>query len=294
MKAADKGLIESTMAKYGIPPWAKPYIYRYASRHPLSAIKHAKSFVDVRRKRGEVTSKYVKLPNGIAIELQLIARLASMFFYSEKRMIEITNGWFNEVKPPDGPGPYAKHFEIEMEAQAKRLRALNNLAAGLNLKIDQNAEQLRAVYDYLASLTDWRERIIATNMILRYSYAKSFGFIFYKMFYPVSPELMRTLGKAFAETENSRWGENEAQRIVRSAEIPQARLIEITVQLLARIYRSIEDNRTLAAKAGMVNEVELLRDIAIAYPLHAMKELGVEINVDKEVGAIRSAGSKIS
>lgn len=291
MKVADKGLIESTMAKYGIPAWAKPYIYRYASRHPLSAIKHAKSFVDVRRKRGEVTSKFVKLPNGMAIELQLIAKLVSMFFYSEKRMMEITNSWLSGMQPTNTL--YTKHFEIEVEAQAKRMRALNNLAEGLNLKIDENAEQLSSVYDYVASLTDWKERIIATNMILRYSYAKSFGFIFYKMFYPVSPELMRTLGKAFAETENSRWGENEAQRVVRDAEISHERLVEITAQLLARIYRSIEDNRALAAKAGMVNEVELLRDIAIAYPLHAINELGVQIDVDKEVKEIRTAASKI-
>jgi hypothetical protein len=276
----DKLTIDGALEKYGLPKWIKPYAYSYIKSDPIGALKRARSFLDVGRKKGEVTGKYVKLPNGMILEKYMVEHLLTLFYYSEERMSEISNKW-SEERSAEG-SEYAKYFSSHSVEEAKKARALKNLMEGLGLKLGEPPSEVGDVFDYLGSIEDWRQRIIAKEVVLRDSYAKTFGFVFYKAFYPVSPEFMRMLVKVFEKSEEMRLDQAEIKRIISEID-SNDKMIRMTEELLARIYQSIEANMPMAKKAKLEKEVALLRDISIAYPLHTFEDLGVEIDIKSEI-----------
>ena len=55
LKLPVEKVVDSVLARYKLPAWVKPYVYKYAKDNPLSAVKFAISLVDVKRRKGEVT-----------------------------------------------------------------------------------------------------------------------------------------------------------------------------------------------------------------------------------------------
>lgn len=289
MKTPSINIIDRILEKHDIPQWVKPYLYDYINSDKLNAIKRAASFIDTGRKRGEVTSKYVKLPNGITFDINSVIHILSLFFYGEERSVEIYEKWSSESVPPNREYP---HFYYNMVTIAKRhARAIKNLIEGLKHKPDKPTKEVVEVFDYIESLTDWNERMITTNLLMKYGYNISFGVTFYKVFYFVMPEYMRSFGKVFSETtEKTKWGEEEAKSIISDKRISSKRVIEISRELISKIVKSIDSEMCIAKISGIEEEAKLLRKIAMVYPFHTLKELGIDININDEIKLIEKTG----
>lgn len=280
-------LIDSIMEKYGLPTWIKPYVYRYARENPMSTVKYAISLIDVKRKKGEVTKTNVRLPNGTIFEMESVLKLLNLFFYGEENMARIERIWGTGSK--DHNAEYENNFMEMAEIDMKRTRAIKNLAEGLGHNVGQQPESLAKTFDYISRIEPWSDRVITTGIILRYSYAVTFGIVFYKAFYPVSPEFMRSFGKAFERKDvKERWDTEEAGRLVQAGAVNREHVLQLTREVLSLIFSSIDGNMRLAKELGLEKEVKLLSDISIAYPFQKLLEMGMEVDVEKEVKLVKS------
>jgi hypothetical protein len=276
-------LVSTAMKRYGVPDWLRPYIYRYARESNIDTIKHAISFINVRRKKGEVTGRHVKLPNGVVFDIKAVIHILDQFYYGVETTARIAGRWSGEATDYDHAS-FAKHFKRVAQERGKHARALKNMIEGLGHKVGKPTKEIEAVFDGIAKLEEWPDRLIATEVIIRDAYSRPFGFIFYKVFYPVSPEFMRSLGKLFMSQESEdRWAEDEIRRVVGIGALTSEHVISLAESILGSIYRSIETEMRIAKKAGIEPEAKLLRDVSIAYPLHTLQELGVQLDVDKEM-----------
>jgi hypothetical protein len=258
---------------------------------PVKAIKYASSFIDVGRKKGAITRKEIRLPNGHVFQKEEVMRLLDLVYYGEDRVSRISEHWARESPDPDWI--YARHFREIGAVEARHARAIKNLMEGLGHKVGEPDKSFVEVFDFLESLKDWNERLLATRILFWYSYRASFGMVFYKIFYPVAPEFLRSLAKMFnTDGSESLIGENDVDEIIRKGKISRERLLWLSEQLLARVYNSIEKEMQLAKKAKVEKEAALLRNIAVAAPLHILAEVGVQLDVKEELGKIKGiAGS---
>ena len=278
-------LVDSAMSKYGLPPWTKPFIYRYARRSPVRAFKFATSLVDIKRKKGRLGKDYISLPNGTKFKSESLAKLLCLFYYGEESMANVERRWASGKGEPNAV--YSSRFEEMASSDTRKARAIRNLIEGFGHRLDESPETISKVFSSISGLEGWNERIVATGLLIRYSYSHTFGLIFYKAFYPVSPELMRSVGKAF-DDGGERWDSTEALRIISSGEMGREQLLELARNVLACVAYSIECNMHLAKELGIEREVKLLMDISIAYPFEVLKEHGIELDVPQEVArAIR-------
>lgn len=288
---ASLNVIDDILNKYDIPLWVKPYIYDYIKSDPLNAVKHATSFIEVKRKKGEVTSKYVKLPNSIVFDMDSVIHILSLFLYGEERSAEIYKKWSSELAFENKR--YITFYKDMVSVGKKHARAIKNLIAGLGRKADEPTKYVVDVFDFIESIKNWNERMITTNLLMRYAYGISFGVTFYRTFYFVMPEYMRSFGKAFSETtDESLWGEEEAKRIITNDALPKGRLMELSEDVISKIVKSIDFEMPIAKNAKIENEAKLLRTISIVYPLHAMSELGIDINIKNEIKTINKLAKK--
>ena len=286
------GLIDQVLQKYSIPMWVKPYIYDYVKKDPVNAIKRATSFIDVKRKKGVVTNSYVQLPNSTTFKMSSIIHMLSLFLYGTERTAKIAKAWSS--KPDMKYRNYVDYYANMVEVEERHARATLNLIEGLGYKPREPTKEVVAVFDYLNSIAEWNKRIIATDLILRSSYGNTFGLVFYRVFYFVMPEFMRSFGKAFTETEaQTEWGIKEAERVIAEHEIDSNQLLEMSVEMLCRIGKSINAEMPLAGEAGIKREAELLKRISIAYPLHKLKDLGVVADISKTEKEIASRAKKL-
>lgn len=256
------GTVDKLMQKYGIPQWLKPYIYSYIKRNPVNAIKRATSFIDIRRKKGEITKDYVKLPNGMTFKMEFISHILNLFYYGETRLESIYAAWSKEqlLASPE----YRKRF-AELSALSKRhSRAIRNLMEGLGIKIEPVKKSVSDVFDHFESVKGQDDRLIISGIVLKYAYSFPFGFVFYRAFYPVSSEFMRSFGKAFtANTELSNWLTEEAKSIcIRSAD--RAHVLSIITETLRMTSSSIDAELPVAKKSGIADEMLLLRDVSLS------------------------------
>ncbi len=278
-------LVGSAMSKYGLPPWTRPFIYRYARRSPVRAFKFATSLVDIKRKKGRLGKDYIALPNGTKFRSESLARLLCLFYYGEEHMADVERSWASGKGEPNAI--YSSRFGEMAESDTRKARAIRNLIEGFGHKLEEGTDTIDKVFDTIGMLNGWNERIVATGLLIRYSYSHTFGIVFYKAFYPVSPELMRSFGKAF-DDGGERWDSVEAMRIISSGELGKDELLGLARNVLACVAYSIESNMPLAKELGIEREVKLLMDISIAYPFEILKEHGMEIDVPQEVArAIR-------
>lgn len=286
MKLPIEKVIDSTLDKYGLPEWVRPYVYRYARANPVSAVRFAISLVDVKRKKGEVTKKYVKLPNGTTFSTDLILRILNLFFYGEESMAEMSDSWSKNTL--DHNQEYERRFAEMAETDIKRTRAIKNLAEGLGHSVGDKPDSIAKAFEGMSMISDWNDRVIATGIMLRYSYFATFGMVFYRVFYPVSPEFMRSFGKVFEGSGGSgRWDTIEAERLIRSGAVSKERVLALARQVLPIVLWSIESNMGIAREMKLEKEVHLLSEISIAYPFQCLRELGLDIDVDSEMKNIR-------
>jgi hypothetical protein len=286
------GIISSTMKRYGIPEWLKPYIYKYAKESNILTIKHAISFINVRRKKGEVTAKYVKLPNGVAFDIKDVVHITDQFYYGLEVTSKITKEWATNTSEYNH-ADFAKYFAAVSKQREKQSRAVRNLVEGMGYKIGKPTPEIEEVFNHVSQLREWPDRIIATDVILRDAYSRPFGFIFYKVFYPVSPEFMRSLGKVFVvDDAQSRWADEQIRRIIAESSVSNEHIVTLSEEILQRVFKSIQNEMSFAKKAKIEPEAKLLNEIAIAYPLHTLSELGVEVDIHKEVKKITGQNKK--
>lgn len=285
-------LVDSAMRKYGVPEWVRPYALRYIKDNPISSVKFAISLVDIKRKKGEVTKTEVRLPNGKVFRIGSIIKVLNLFFYGEDSIAHIERSWASNS--PDRNAEYERRFLEMADVDSKYARAIKNLVEGLGSKIGDEHKSITHTFDHISALDRWNERILTTGIILRYSYAKTFGTVFYKAFYPASPEFMRSFGKAFGnKKEKERWDSQEAARLISTGAISKEDALAVSGEVLARILWSIESNMKLAKELGIEREVRLLSDVSIAYPFHVLSELGIELDVEREVKLVKSRAAKL-
>lgn len=285
-------MVDKALDKYNIPTWLKPYIYDYVKGDPLNAVRRATSFIEVRRKRGEVTRSYVRLPNGMEFGMEFIQHVLSLFHYGEERIAEIYESWSKEPAGYDYV-QYARGFGQLAETTRKHVRAIRNLMEGMGIRPLPPTPEAMSVFDALNSLSDWKARVLASGLILKYTYGYPFGFVFYRVFYPASPEFMRSFGKAFKSNDgDNAWLEDEAKRIVREREMDEGNMISIAEDLLSKAYNSVGAELQTAKKARIEREAQLLMDVSLAYPLHALYDQGLGIDVDAEIKKIKKLSGK--
>ena len=287
-----ESLINAAMKRYGVPEWITPYVYRYAKQSDIFTIKRAISFINVRRKKGELTGKHVRLPNGVTFEVKAVSHILNQFYYGLEAEARIARKWSEEHTDYDMAG-FAKRFKELAAERSKHTKALRNMIEGLGHRVEGPTKEVRAVFDAVEALDEWPDRLLAMEIIIRDSYARPFGFIFYKVFYPVSPEFMRSLGKLFInDGGKDGWAEAEIMKVVSEGALTSEHTVSLAELLLKNVYRSIEAEMPLAKRTGIEPEAKLLRDVSIAYPLHTLKELGVELDVDAEMRRIAALGRK--
>jgi len=290
--ALENVILDKTMKKYGVPEWVKPYVYSYIKNDPVNAVRKGISFVDVKRKRGKISGETVELPNAIKFDLADVAHIVGLFYFGEQKVEEVIGMWSKDRHDYESKA-YAEHFESMVGIEDKHLHAIKNMLNGLGKKGVEESPEIDALFEKMRSIEDWRERIIAYDLILKTSYGGTFGNIFYKVFYSVMPEYMRSFGKAFsANGAEVEWGYEEAKRIMREKEIPDERLLGLFREILPLIAVIINSNIEIARRVGIEKEVNLLMDIAIAYPMHIAEECGIDIDADKEASKIISGIKK--
>ncbi|MGC8478884.1 MAG: hypothetical protein ACP5NE_03085 [Candidatus Micrarchaeia archaeon] len=283
-------IIGPIMERYGIPPWVSPFIYDYVKKDPINAVKKGLSFIDTKRKKGEVTKKGVVLPNNYVFDIGSISEILSAFFYLEDRVSRIIDEWLS-VAPGHDYLEYGEHFQKISENDKRHARAIKNLTEGLGIKIGEPKQELKEVFDSLEAVNSWPERLIALEVILKRSYA-TFGMVFYKVFYPASPEFMRSFAKVFRSEEIESWESKEVERLLASNEIGKERVLELSEELLVKAYDSMHAYMPIAKKEKIAEEVELIIAVALAHPLQFLNEHGIEVNVKKKVDEILSASKR--
>ncbi|MGC8669545.1 MAG: hypothetical protein ACP5TL_00100 [Candidatus Micrarchaeia archaeon] len=290
MKGVDT-IVNTMLKKYNIPSWITPYAIRYARRNPMRTIKFAMSFIETKRKKGAVTSDYVVLPNGLKLKISSLMRILNAIFYEQDLMSKVAKKWVSSPIGYDKKfNEYAEQFSL---AEAKHAVAIKNLIEGLGYKVNEPDPRIIKLFEYIESLDTWQKRLIAVNIVLRDAYAEAFGLILYKVFYSVSPEYMRAFGKVFSKNEDySKDGYEEAKKVIKEKQLPDEEVINLTRDIALRVLQTIDFNMDVAKEIGIVEEVKLLRDIAIVYPFQTLKELGLNVNPDKELLNIKKLASK--
>ncbi|MEM3791124.1 MAG: hypothetical protein QXL16_00125 [Candidatus Micrarchaeaceae archaeon] len=285
-----EGPIDQIIRDYNLPPWVKKYAFRYIRKDPANAVKRALSFILTGRKRGLFTGRKAVLPNGIELSSSQVAYICSLFLYGEEMLKNVVEEWSKERYVGD-EREYGEHYKKLLEAYEKHIKAMYALLLTVR-KTDKKVTYPREVvevFDYIRGIRENRGRILVIDLIIRYSYAKVFGNAFFKAFFPVSPKLLKQVKKIFEEdAKESSWGEEKAKELLRDKKISKEEVLKITIPLLNLIKNSIDANLELAKRAGLENEIILLRDIAIAAPLHALRENGIDILPDKVASQVIS------
>ncbi|ASI13534.1 membrane protein [Candidatus Mancarchaeum acidiphilum] len=277
--------IKEVLKNYNMPLWISDYVDAYIREDPLNSMKRATSFINVKRKRGSVTSTYVILPNGIKFSMSDISKILSLFYYGEKQVELMAESWSSRPDPVHVN--YVKHFINVGKAEKRHLRAIKNLMDGLMRKPEEPPQIIKDVFSYIMNLDQWEERFIALYMIMRYSYSAIFGQVFYKVFYFVMPEFMRSFGKVYIdENGDLKWALEETRNMIKNGSISESRVLKISEDLLSLIEASVKYEISITKDLEVEKEIRLMLKVAIAYPLHELKDLGVNVDIKKEESTI--------
>ena len=288
-----EALVDAVLRKYGLPPWMKDYIREYIKGADAGTMKMAMGFLKVGRRRGVIKGGEIILPNGKVFRKKHMLHLLNLCYYYEKRVSEISERW--ATTETDHAPLHEHHFLMMSNIEAQRARAIKNLISAMKAKPYAPNPEHSALFDYVGSLRDWDTRVIAKKLILYYSFAKVFGLVFYRLFYPVSPEFMRSFGKVFYKKEEvERFGEREAEMIVKERRISGEKFASLTDNILELTARAIDSEMSTAKAAGVEREVELLKNIALAYPLYRLNDLGMGMDVKNELSAVKRSARGVA
>lgn len=277
------GMLDPILDKYGVPRWTKSYIIAYARKNPTLLIKHGLSFIDIKRKKGSITKEQVYLPNGIKFDMDFVNEILAQFYYGEQRLSEIYKNWANDPAHPEHE--YREGFMHLSMLAKKHMRAIKNIMDGLSFKSIGPNEGAKEMFDFISNVHEKNERIITSGLLLKYMYSRTFGIIFYRVFYPTAPEFMRSFGKVFIkDTKATSWLKEKTNALLSTGD--KEEILEFTRFAIGKMISCINTEVPNAKKSNIENEFLLLRDISIAYPLHMLNESGFNIDPDQETAKI--------
>ena len=268
-------LVDRAMDKYDVPEWARPYVYKYVSKNSVKVVKEAMSMVGFGRKKGQITADYAILPNGMKFRMNSIITLLGVFFHGEHRLADLESYWAKNhlVGNPE----YEREYMALADGDHKGARAMKNLVEGLKYKMPEDNGTLDQLFGRLTRLENWEERVVASGIILNYCYMKPFAGMFMRVFYPIVPEFMRSFNKAFTlKKSTERWDLLEARRLIASGTISKERVVLLIDELLGLVSKSIDSNIEIAKELGIKEEISLLKEVSLAYPMMILSELGIE------------------
>ncbi len=275
-------LVDRAMDKYEVPEWARPYVYKYVKRNRAELVKAAISLVGFGRKRGRITADHAILPNGMKFRIDSIIKLLGLFFNGEHRLADLEAYWARNHAM--GNAEYERAYLSLADSDYRGARAMKNLVEGLRRRMPDDNGTLDQLFGRLARLESWDERVFASGIILSYCYVKPFAGLLMRVFYPIVPEFMRSFNKAFTLKESAeRWDLLEARRLVSTGRISRERAAALAGELLGLVSKSIDANMAIARELGIKEEISLLKEVSLAYPVQVLRELGVGINPNPEV-----------
>ena len=268
-------LVDKAMDRYEVPEWARPYVYKYVKRNRVQVVRAAIGLVGIGRKKGQITEDYAILPNGMKFRMESIIKLLGIFFHGEHRLADLESYWASNHAI--GNPEYEKGYLELADTDYKGARAMKNLLEGLRRKMPEDNGTLDQLFGRLSRLESWEERVFASGIILNYCYMKPFAGMFMRVFYPIVPEFMRNFNKAFTLKESKeRWDLIEARRLVSTGKIPKERAVALSGELLELVSKSLDSNMAIARELGAKEEISLLKEVALAYPIHVLHELGID------------------
>ncbi len=273
-------LFDYALKKYNMPVWTKEYILNYLNKKSkIESMKHLMILIN-RRKKPILTKTKIKLPNGSVFEIKDILHIISLFYFGEMLMQKVIEQWLDNRTNIE----YTKHFINILDITEKHEGTIKNLLNGFKYKIEEPPKNIKRVFEYIENTKDCNERIIIIGIILQDAYAISFGNIFYKVFFYLSPEYMKLIKQSLNyKISEINWFNNQAKQIIKNKLINENRLISLSENLSILINNSIKSESKFAQKLKIKNEVELIKTIAIAYIFHDLYELNVNINIDIEM-----------
>lgn len=273
-------LFDYALKKYNMPIWTKKYILNYLNkRSKIESIKHLMILIN-KRKKPVLTKTEIKLPNGLIFEIKDILYIISLFYFGELLMQKVIEQWLDNRTNIE----HTNHFINILDITKTHERTIKNLLNGFKYKINEPPKNIKRVFEYIENIKDCNERIIIIGIILQDAYVKSFGNIFYEVFFNLSPEYMKLIKQSINyKLSEINWFNNQAKQIIKNNLINESRLISLSEDLSILINNSIKSEMKFAQKLKIRNEVELIRTIAIAYIFHDLYELNVNINIDIEM-----------
>jgi hypothetical protein len=276
-------VVEAALRKYDLPLWAKPYIFRYVKGMSRDELKRDVGFLRFGRRKGSITGKGVTLPNGVLFKMDDIVHLLNLFYYGESRISAISGQWATT----SGDKQHSEHFRVMQKLELKRARAIKNFVQGLGHKVSGPSKELVEVFDYVEALKNWEDRVITKKILLYMSYVNPIGYVFYRVFYPVSSEFLRPLANIFTKKELfEEDGTREAEALVRNHTLDSAALEQLSEQVMSRVASSIKAEMPRAKKAGIEREAQLLMELAVAHPIYRLVELGADMKPEKTIKRI--------
>ncbi|MGC8571794.1 MAG: hypothetical protein ACP5RI_00735 [Candidatus Micrarchaeia archaeon] len=275
----DEKIIRSFINKYNLPEWLIPYIKDYLKKKNYN-IKYILTFINYGRKKGDVKAENITLPNGVVFKRKHMVHLLNLLYYSINSMSSVSKYWSEhswdnlELK---------ERFISITDIENGRALIIKNLIEGLNYNIYKNppSKELENTFNYIKNLNDWNERIVSKEIILNYSYAIPFGYVFYKIFYPIAPTYIRSFGKKFFDKESCELEDKkDAEMIISDNLISEGRLKQLLKDLIINTIKSINVEIDNAKEANIYDEIILLRNIAAVYPLYKIKEINKDIYIE--------------
>jgi len=273
-------LFDYALKKYDMPIWTKKYILNYLNKKSkIESMKHLMILVN-RRKKPVLTKTKIKLPNGSIFEIKDILYIISLFYFGEMLMQKVIENWLDNRTTIE----HTKHFINILDITKTHERTIKNLLNGFEYKIKEPPKNIKRVFEYIENIKDCNERIIIIGIILQDAYVISFGNIFYKVFFYLSPEYMKLIKQSLNyKISEINWFNDQSKQIIKNKLIDENRLISLSENLSILINNSIKSELKFAQKLKIKNEVELIKTIAIAYIFHDLYELNVNINIDSEM-----------
>ncbi|BCS90894.1 MAG: hypothetical protein ARM1_0351 [Candidatus Micrarchaeota archaeon] len=277
--------LDRILKRYNVQDWVKPLIVEYIKKDPINAIKKARSINDFKRKKGSFDKNYVTLPNGIKIETKIIIHVLKTILAIERMLDKLAKQWLKESGISKRETDYYKYL---IRSSSKKAKALNIVLDALPRvrAISDYPKDLDELFNYIAELDSFEERLIALEIGVRYSFNKAYGMVLYRVFYPASSELARLLKYGFTSNEAGRY--EELAKYIAAEVADKDKIIEIIESIGKFIYHTSIKYLNIAKRYQIENELMLLINVAIAYPFQVLKELGYNIDPIAQLSIIKN------
>ena len=282
MAKAYAAFLDKVLEKQGIPTWAVGPIVEYlrSRKEKIGTIKSLLAIISS-RKKPVLTKTTIKLQNGMEFKIKDILYVVSLFYFGEAMMHRILEKWMQEKSKP--ALEYTLHFQQLLDITDTHKNAIKNLLDGMDYNLVAPPQHIKAVFDAVEHVSNWDERIFVIGFLLRNTYDASFGAVFYKIFYKISPEYMKLVSAALDyKADEAKWFEAKSVSIISENKISPNKVIELTHSIVFLINKSIKKEMSRARKMHIYSEIDLLRRIAIAHVFTELSNFVPGIDANKE------------